>query len=245
MKRLKKLGQIFVLTVLVSLQSGCLPAKQLAYDVVVNVFANVLANNLPEYLRKLFENLGILGLLPPQKQSEATDELVAKIVVALEGKIKPPQETDTRTIMLSCKFFEDDNECIERHYPTIQKVQDELKESLNSKNEQIKKDNEAVIGEAESRIREIEKKYHECHDMINENPNIHLDDLNLIYDLKVECLLDGGFEEEMLTLSNHSQELYDAIKKINVYGGVWSLYFAKETRLDENEMMEVMPPPSL
>lgn len=192
---------IFMLLVSLLLSSCANPyvIKEFSYILIVEVISGLVIDFVKENIAiaDLFDNCKIKEMLSGPESSSSV------------SFIEFYQQQDGRynrydVITLECYKSDSNHECIRK---SLNKFRNGG--SLeSSKSEEMFRNILYSQNKIRKRIKEYDIAYEQCHDEINESPDIDLDDYRQIYDLKLKCMLRKGFAKEMNGLSSQYPELF-------------------------------------
>lgn len=129
----------------------------------------------------------------------------------------PTFNMDAESITLECYESESDKECISRHETYVKESLHEPLQAYKAEIDKIHEYNKEILDTSHKRLEEFDQTYVTCHDNINTNPNISLDDHVAVFENLLDCLLDSGFESELRALATESTYFMDKINEVKNY----------------------------
>lgn len=180
--------------------------------------------------KEIIRNSKILEFLLSEDIENGIDDLAE--LLAPTDNFSSYQDTLQSEITLDCYDTDTDEQCKYKFADEISSKEQELRQELISRNESAMSKNSEILDQAKIKVDEIDLHYKKCQHTIAKNPKINLDNTEMIIDLKIDCFIKGGFENEIVALSKRSNDLKQAIEWVKDNPNLWYLYF-DEFKLDE------------
>lgn len=165
--------------------AGTAVAREFSAGLLKNILIEIIADNVSDNVLQNSE----IAYISNDLQSGWSQQL-AKQMTQAEPLFLP------QNLTLECQDSESDQACFDRNRPQVQQIAAEIAKTYQKDYNRI----------AEKRLKDYEIAYEYCHDKINES-DIDLDDYNQIFDLKIQCLINQGFEKEIKTLTDYSENI--------------------------------------
>lgn len=231
MSNVQKLALTVVLISTILFTAGCPTAGA----PVAQLLSRTISNKLVRHLLKETVEYGIQESLEAAHRSISNNidnstavqqmSMMDDITISKEGlndhftqnivSDSPQINIGEGSIELECYESEEDLECLGRHQPEIvnhfQAELNEYEQAIHSINQY----NENLAQSAQQRLNALDEAYAQCHDNLNTNYTISLDDHVVVFEHLLVCLKNKGFDQELQALAKDSLYFQEKLAHID------------------------------